>query len=74
MEVWQWHLLTTKSSNTRLPSWQRAGQASASLIRQETKSMLALVGRAIKEIIAMKIHFIYHLLPEAGCEYCRNMR
>ncbi|HEU4606114.1 MAG TPA: hypothetical protein VFS46_07745 [Nitrososphaera sp.] len=38
--------------------------------------MLAAVGRAIREIVAMKIHFRYHVvsrLPEAGCEYC-NMR
>jgi hypothetical protein len=39
--------------------------------------MLASAGRAIKEIVSMKVHFRYHVVidcrPDSNCEYCRRM-
>lgn len=34
--------------------------------------MLVTLSCAIREIVAMKIHFMYRARPQAGCEYCRN--
>ncbi|HEY9406069.1 MAG TPA: hypothetical protein VIP53_01320 [Nitrososphaera sp.] len=73
------HVINHPPARPALYAHSRFGQApNRALEGQETKEehMLASAGRAIKEIVSMKVHFRYHVVidcrPDSNCEYCRR--